>query len=205
MASRADTERPQLLRGLLVLVDELVEIDGIDLAGVVASDAVADVLDQRGELGLVVRADSSPSGATSGFGVGVISHGFPVASTLRWSDRSSVPVDIPVGVVTAVIGGPYLLWLLAARRRHKSTRDHAPWDRRTHAERAAGFTHGRPQGMSNREIDQALLETTRTVQVQLTHAHQKLDIGSRTHLTDRAAGADRLTTRPGETPPARDT
>ena len=26
------------------------------------------------------------------------------------------PVDIPVGVVTAVIGGPYLLWLLAARR-----------------------------------------------------------------------------------------
>lgn len=30
--------------------------------------------------------------------------------------RPRCPVDIPVGVVTAVIGGPYLLWLLAARR-----------------------------------------------------------------------------------------
>jgi iron complex transport system permease protein len=27
------------------------------------------------------------------------------------------PIDIPVGVITAIVGAPYLVWLLAGRRR----------------------------------------------------------------------------------------
>jgi DNA-binding CsgD family transcriptional regulator len=37
-------------------------------------------------------------------------------------------------------------------------------------------------GMTNREIAQALFVTTRTVEVHLTHAYQKLDISSREAL-----------------------
>lgn len=38
------------------------------------------------------------------------------------------------------------------------------------------------EAMTNREIAQALFVTTRTVEVHLTHAYQKLDITSRHEL-----------------------
>jgi DNA-binding CsgD family transcriptional regulator len=38
-------------------------------------------------------------------------------------------------------------------------------------------------GMTNRRIAQALFVTTRTVEVHLTHAYQKLDIASREELS----------------------
>jgi DNA-binding CsgD family transcriptional regulator len=38
------------------------------------------------------------------------------------------------------------------------------------------------EGMSNREIAQALFVTLRTVEVHLTHAYRKLDIASREQL-----------------------
>jgi DNA-binding CsgD family transcriptional regulator len=38
------------------------------------------------------------------------------------------------------------------------------------------------EGMTNREIAQALYVTLRTVEVHLTHAYQKLGIASREHL-----------------------
>jgi DNA-binding CsgD family transcriptional regulator len=37
--------------------------------------------------------------------------------------------------------------------------------------------------MTNRQIAQALFVTTRTVEVHLTHAYQKLDIASREELS----------------------
>jgi DNA-binding CsgD family transcriptional regulator len=43
-------------------------------------------------------------------------------------------------------------------------------------------------GMSNREIAQALFVTVRTVEVHLSHAYQKLDIGSRGELDQALAG-----------------
>jgi DNA-binding CsgD family transcriptional regulator len=47
-------------------------------------------------------------------------------------------------------------------------------------------------GMSNKEIAQALFVTVRTVEAHLHHAYQKLDISSR----DQLAGA--LAAEPGE-------
>ena len=38
------------------------------------------------------------------------------------------------------------------------------------------------EGLSNREIAQALFVTVRTVEMHLTHAYQKLDISSREEL-----------------------
>ena len=38
------------------------------------------------------------------------------------------------------------------------------------------------EGMTNREIAQALFVTTRTIEVHLTHAYQKLDITTRDEL-----------------------
>jgi DNA-binding CsgD family transcriptional regulator len=38
------------------------------------------------------------------------------------------------------------------------------------------------EGATNREIAQALFVTQRTVETHLTHAYQKLDIGSRAEL-----------------------
>jgi DNA-binding NarL/FixJ family response regulator len=43
------------------------------------------------------------------------------------------------------------------------------------------------EGLSNREIAQALFVTMRTVEVHLTHAYQKLDISSRSALADALA------------------
>ena len=43
-------------------------------------------------------------------------------------------------------------------------------------------------GMTNREIAQALFVTLRTVEVHLTHAYQKLDIASREALPAALAG-----------------
>jgi DNA-binding CsgD family transcriptional regulator len=39
------------------------------------------------------------------------------------------------------------------------------------------------EGMTNRQIAQAQFVTTRTVEVHLTHAYQKLDITSREELS----------------------
>ncbi len=43
------------------------------------------------------------------------------------------------------------------------------------------------EGMTNREIAQALFVTGRTVEGHLTHAYQKLDVGSRGELGERLA------------------
>lgn len=40
------------------------------------------------------------------------------------------------------------------------------------------------EGLANREIAQALFVTTRTVEMHLTHAYQKLDIASREQLPE---------------------
>jgi DNA-binding CsgD family transcriptional regulator len=40
------------------------------------------------------------------------------------------------------------------------------------------------EGLTNREIAQALFVTLRTVEMHLTHAYQKLDIPSRSELVD---------------------
>jgi DNA-binding CsgD family transcriptional regulator/Flp pilus assembly protein TadD len=47
--------------------------------------------------------------------------------------------------------------------------------------------HMAAEGMTNREIAQALFVTQRTVEGHLTHAFQKLDVTSRGHLADRLA------------------
>ena len=44
------------------------------------------------------------------------------------------------------------------------------------------------EGLSNREIAQALFVSLRTVETHLTHAFQKLDIDSRTKLADALRG-----------------
>jgi DNA-binding CsgD family transcriptional regulator len=44
-------------------------------------------------------------------------------------------------------------------------------------------------GMTNREIAATLFVTTRTVEVHLTHAYQKLDIGSREQLPEALQAA----------------
>jgi DNA-binding CsgD family transcriptional regulator/predicted ATPase len=46
------------------------------------------------------------------------------------------------------------------------------------------------QGMSNREIAQALFVSLRTVETHLTHAYQKLDIDTRTQLADALSAED---------------
>src|SRR5918996_2131963 len=63
MAARADAEAPQLLRRLLVMVDEIVELERVDLTGVVPSQPVAHALDQPLKLGFVVPADGRAGSA----------------------------------------------------------------------------------------------------------------------------------------------
>jgi DNA-binding NarL/FixJ family response regulator len=47
------------------------------------------------------------------------------------------------------------------------------------------------EGLTNREIAQALFITVRTVQVHLQHAYRKLDVESRTDLPAALAGRAR--------------
>lgn len=47
-------------------MDQIVELERVDLAGVVASEAVANVLDQLRQLGFVIGAEASASSAALG-------------------------------------------------------------------------------------------------------------------------------------------
>src|SRR5919108_233677 len=57
----ADAEAPQLLRRPLEVMDELVELERVDLAGVVTLEALSHMFEQPRELGLVIGADGSAS------------------------------------------------------------------------------------------------------------------------------------------------
>jgi hypothetical protein len=61
-----DTELPQLARGALVVVDDVVELEGVYLVRVVAREGVAEALDQLRQLGLVAGPDELSCGPPSG-------------------------------------------------------------------------------------------------------------------------------------------
>lgn len=58
LAGTRSAEAPELTRGPLVAVDEVIEFDLIDLAGVELGEAVADVLKECSELLLVVGIEN---------------------------------------------------------------------------------------------------------------------------------------------------
>ena len=61
--ARRAAEAPQLLRGSLVVVDEIVELERIDLATVKSREPFADAFEQLTQLLLVVFADDLARGA----------------------------------------------------------------------------------------------------------------------------------------------
>ena len=57
-------ELPQLPSGLLVMVDQLVQLEHVDLASVQASEALPDSYEQQPQLLLVIRRDHLPRRAS---------------------------------------------------------------------------------------------------------------------------------------------
>ena len=53
MRARTAAEAPQLLSGALVLMHELVELEGVDLAGVIPHQTITNMSDERCKLGLM--------------------------------------------------------------------------------------------------------------------------------------------------------
>src|SRR5579862_9023845 len=67
-AAPGEAELPQFCGGTVVVVDRLIRVIGVDLAGAVAVDLCPDVAEKSGQLRFVVGAHAFARGAPLGFG-----------------------------------------------------------------------------------------------------------------------------------------
>jgi hypothetical protein len=65
VAARDRAELPQFARGSLVAVDQVIELEGVDLAAVVARESFTHVLDQIRKPRLVITGDERSCGPST--------------------------------------------------------------------------------------------------------------------------------------------